>query len=202
MKQRTTAGFMAVFAGVLLATMTSVYANHAATGKGTYAVAHNVLAEFHFVVANPVAKRGPNPALQPGLNFVQSEMARSDGSKSFQTFMISTAIAPLEISTEDAGRTVTITGQLVSTTFLGEGEERQPSAELVSFKAIGVDTVTTGAGPDLFSLIVEYSLDKDQGPLFRDFEFGNCDEITRICTITFTGEVKTGNVFVHTTGGD
>jgi hypothetical protein len=198
MKQGTTVGFMAVFAGVLLATMTSVYADHTATGKGTYAVAPQVLAEFHFVVARP----GPNPALQPGLNFVQSEMARIRGSKSFQTVMISTAIAPLEISTEPAGRTVTIIGEMVSTTFLGEGEERQPFAELVSFTAIGVDTVTSGAGPDLFSLIVEYSFDKDQGPLFESFKFGNCDDITRICTITFTGEVKTGNVFVHTTGGD
>ena len=72
MKQGTTVGSMAVFAGVLLATVTAVSANHAATGKGTYAVAPHVVAEFHFVVAKP----GPNPDLQPGLNFVQSEMAR------------------------------------------------------------------------------------------------------------------------------
>jgi hypothetical protein len=199
MKQWTTVGFMAVFAGVLLATMTSVYANHAATGKGTYGVGPQVLAEFHFVVAKP---GGTNPDLMPGLNFVQSEMARIRGSKSFQTVMISTAIAPLEISTEPAGRTVTITGEMVSTTFLGEGEERQPFAELVSFTAIGVDTVTSEAGPDLFSLIVEYSADKVQGPLFESFKFGNCDVMTMICTITFKGQVKTGNIFVHTTGGD
>ena len=59
MKQGTTVGFMAVFAGVLLATVTSVYADHAATGKGTYAVAPQVLAEFHFVVAKPGPKSGP-----------------------------------------------------------------------------------------------------------------------------------------------
>ena len=70
MTNGTIVGCMAVVAGVLLATMTSVYADHAATGKGTYAVAPEVLAEFHFVVAKP----GPNPALEPGLNFVQSEM--------------------------------------------------------------------------------------------------------------------------------
>jgi hypothetical protein len=51
MTKGTTVGCLAVFAGVLLATMTSVYADHTATGKGTYAVAPQVLAEFHFVVA-------------------------------------------------------------------------------------------------------------------------------------------------------
>ncbi len=79
MKQATTGGFIAVFAGVLLATVTSGYANHTATGKGTYAVAPQVVAEFHFVVAKP----GPNPDLEPGLNFVKSEMAGRDGPKSF-----------------------------------------------------------------------------------------------------------------------
>ena len=160
MKQGTTVGFIAVFAGVLLATVTTVPANHAATGKGTYDVAPQVLAEFHFVVAKSV---DTNPDLKPGLNFVQSEMARRRGSKPFRTAMISTAIEdPFTISTELAGRTVTIKGQMVSTTFPGEGEERQPFAELVSFTAIGVDTVTSAAGPDLFSLIVEYSADKSR----------------------------------------
>src|SRR2546421_3619086 len=144
MKQGTTVGFIAVVAGVLLATVTSVYANHTATGQGTYAVAPQVVAEFHFVVAKP----GPNLDLEPGLNFVKSEMAGRDGPKSFQTFMISTAIAPLEISTEPAGRTVTITGEMVSTTFLGVGSERQAFAELVPFTAIGVDKKTPEAGAD------------------------------------------------------
>jgi hypothetical protein len=85
MTKGTTVGCVAVVAGVLLATMTSVYADHAATGKGTYAVAPHMLAEFRFVVAKP----GPNPDLEPGLNFVQSEMAGKDDPRSFQTFMIS-----------------------------------------------------------------------------------------------------------------
>jgi hypothetical protein len=196
MKKGMTVGCMAVFAGVLLATMTSVYANHTATGKGTYAVAPQVIAEFHFVVAKP----GPNPNLEPGLNFVQSEMAGRDGSRSFRTFMISTAIAPLTISTEPAGRTVTIIGEMVSTTFLGVEPERQPFAELVPFTAIGVDKRTPEAGADLFTLTVEYSANQAQGPLFASVGFGDCDATT--CTITFEGPVKTGDIFVHTTGGD
>jgi hypothetical protein len=195
MKQGTTAGFMAVFAGVLLATVTSVSANHTATGKGTYAVAPQVLAEFHFVVA----KQGPNPGLEPGLNFVQSAIAGRDGSRSFQTFVISTAIAPLTISDDPAGRTVTITGEMVSTTFLGEGSERQHFAELVSFTAIGVDKRTPEPGADLFSLEVKYSASQVQGPLFESFGFGVCDAET--CTISFDGLVKTGDIFVHTAGG-
>ena len=196
MKQATTVGFIAVFAGVLLATVTSVYANHTATGKGTYAVAPQIIAEFHFVVAKP----GPNPDLEPGLNFVKSAMAGSDSPKSFQTSMISTAIAPLEISTESAGRTVTITGEMVSTTFLGVGPERQAFAELVPFTAIGVDKKTPEAGADLFSLVVEYSVDQAQGPLFASLGFGGCDDKT--CTIKFTGPVKKGDIFVHTAGSD
>ena len=196
MKQGTTAGFMAVFAGVLLVTVTSVSANHTATGKGTYAVAPQVLAEFHFVVA----KQGPNPGLEPGLNFVQSAIARGDGSRSFQTFMISTAIAPLTISDDPAGRMVTITGEMVSTTFLGAGPERQVFAELVPFTAIGVDKRTREAGADLFSLTVEYSANQAQGPLFADLGFGTCDATT--CTITFDGPVKRGDIFVHTSGDE
>jgi hypothetical protein len=195
MKKGTAVGFMAVIAGVLLATVTSVYANHTATGKGTYAVAPQILAEFHFVVA----KQGPNPGLEPGLNFVQSAMAGKIGPRSFQTFMISTAIAPLMISDDPAGRTVTITGEMVSTTFLGVGEERQPFAELVPFTAIGVDKRTPEAGVDFFSLEVKYSASQVQGPLFASFGFGDCDAET--CIITFDGLVKTGDIFVHTTGG-
>jgi hypothetical protein len=194
MKKGTTVEFIAAFAGVLLATVTSVSANHAATGKGTYAVAPHILAEFHFVVAKP----GPNP----GLNFVQSEMARIGGSVSFQTVMISTAIdftIPPEPA-EPVGRMVTITGEMVSTTFLGMGAERQPVAELVPFTAIGVDQKTPEAGADLFSLIVEYSANGIQGPLFASFGFGVCDVTT--CTITFDGSVKKGDIFVHTAGGE
>jgi hypothetical protein len=197
MKQGMTGGFLAVFAAVLLATMTSVYADHTATGKGTSTVAPQVLAEIDFVVA----KQGPNPNLKPGQNFVQSEMNGRDGPTSFQTFMISTAIKdPFTISTEPAGRTVRIEGEGVSTTFLKEGPERQSLAELVPFTAIGVDKRTSEPGADHFSLIVEYSATQDQGPLFESLGFGVCDAVT--CIITFEGQVKKGDIFVHTTGGD
>jgi hypothetical protein len=199
MKQGTTVQFMTVFAGVLLATVTSVSAFHAATGKGTYAVAHQALAEFHFVVAKT---RDTNPDLKPGLNFVQLEMARISGSKLFQTVMISTAIdftIPPE-SDETDERTVTIKGEMVSTIFLGAGEERQHFAELVSFTAIGVDKQTSKPDSDHFSLIVEYSANQEQGRLFESLGFGDC--VGETCIITFEGRVKKGDIFVHTSGGE
>jgi hypothetical protein len=184
---------MAVFAGVLLATITSVYANHAATGKGTNAVDHQVSSEFNFVVALE------RTSSEKGQNFVQSELTRIRSPMSFQTFMVSTTVDSFTIPPEPAERMVTITGELVSTTFLVVGGERQPFAELVHFTAIGLDKVTLEAGDDHFSLTVEYSADKAQGPLFASLGFGDCDDKT--CTITFEGPVKTGDIFVHTTGG-
>jgi hypothetical protein len=201
MKQGTTVGLMAVFAGVLLATVTSVSAFHAATGKGTYAVAPHVLAEFHFVVGKP----RPGSDLKPGLNFLQSEMTRIHGSMSFRTAMISTVIdftIPPE-SAETNERTVTIKGEIVSTIFLGVGEERQSFAELVPFTAIGVDDRTPEASTDHLSIELEYSGGGTQGPLFASLGFGTCgttDPTT--CTIKFEGPVKKGDIFVHTAGGD
>jgi hypothetical protein len=127
-------------------------------------------------------------------------MAGRDDPGSFQTFMISTAIAPLDITTEPAGRRVTIKGEMVSTTFLGVGPERQPFAELVPFTAVGVDKRTPEAGADLLSLTVEYSASQAQGSLFASVGLGVCDATT--CTITFEGPVKTGDIFVHTSGGE
>jgi hypothetical protein len=186
----------AVIAVMLLATVTSAYADHAAAGKGTYDVLSPViLAEFHFVVANRV----PNLHLEPGLNVVQSEITGRDGAKPFQTSLISTALAPFEITTEAAGRTVTITGQMVSTTFLGVGEGRQHFAELVSFEAIGVDARATKPGADHFTLKVTYS-EPGQGELFARLGFGDCVDGT--CVITFEGQVKRGDIFVHTSGDE
>ena len=116
--------------------------------------------------------------------------------------MTSTAIAPLAITTEPAGRTVTVKGELVATTVLGVGPGRQIFAELAPFTATGVDKRTSTPGADFFSLVVEFSTSQDQGPLFASLGFGVCDDQTKICTITFEGLVKTGNIFVHTAGSD
>jgi hypothetical protein len=198
MKQRTIIEFIAVFTYVLLATVTSVSADHTATGKGTYAITPQVLAEFHFVVA----KQGINLDLEPSQNFVRSKMVGIDDPTSFQTSITSTAIAPLDITTEPAGRTVTIKGELVATTFLGAEPGRQIFAELAPFTATGVDKRTSKPGADFFSLVVEFSTSQDQGPLFASLGFGVCEDKTKICTITFQGRVKTGNIFVHTAGSD
>jgi hypothetical protein len=184
MKKSTTVGCITVLAWALLATLTCVSANHVATGKGTYAVAPEFLFELHFVVATG------------GMNFFQSESTQTGGSISFQT----TIIHSFTISPHPDGRMVTITGEMVSTTILGAGPERQPFAELVPFTAISLDKVTPGAGPDLFSVTVAYSATQAQGPLFASLGFGACQATT--CVMTFEGPLQEGNIFVHTAGSD
>ena len=196
MKQEMAGRFIAMFAGVLLATVTSVYANHTAIGQGTYAVDVDppVSAEFHFVVA----KQGPDRKLTPGLNFVQSAIEQKSGAMSFQTVMISTAIAFTIPREESAERTVTIVGEMVATTFLDVGSERQTFAELVRFTAIGTDK-QSATDPDFFFLEVKYSASQEQGPLLASLGFADCKHGT--CTMTLQGPVKTGDIFVHTASG-
>jgi hypothetical protein len=183
--------WMAVWVGVLLATAPVVSANHVATAKGAFAVASGVVFQVHFMVANPV------PALQlpEGLRMLQVEWVPTGGSLSLEAARIQT----LTIDTQpDNSRTATMTGQLVSTAILGEGPTRQPFAELVSFTAIGLDTAISGAGPDAFSLTLVYQADEPQGPLLASLGFGTCEAMT--CTITFTGPLTEGDLFVHTAG--
>jgi hypothetical protein len=205
MKKGTTEGFMAVVAGVLLATMTSVYAFHAAQGKGNVSVAPKVSSQFQFVVARQLE----GSDLKPGLNFVQFEMTRVGGPMSFQTFMTSTAIDfTIPDSPDDNVRTVKITGEMFSTTFPGVGPKRQPVAEFVPFKAEGMDIRTPDADPDFFSLTVEYRADRPQGPLFESLGVGRCEPIPRsdppriACTFEGPVEMGDGKVNVHTAGGD
>jgi hypothetical protein len=182
MKTETIVRYLAVWAGVLLATVPVVSANHAATARGTCAVAPEVVFQVHFVVA------------REGLTVLQAEWVRTGGSLSLQATRIDT----LDITTQPAGRTVAFTGELVSTTIQGAGPARLPIAELVPFTAIGLDTVTPGAGPDAFSLTVTYRATQAQGPLLASLGFGTCDATT--CTITFTGPLTEGDLFVHTAG--
>jgi hypothetical protein len=120
MKKRATVRFTAVLAWVLLTTVTAASANHVSTGKGTYAAAPELLFALHFVAATG------------GSNFVQSESTQASGSVSFQ----STIIHSFTVSSHPDGRLVTITGEMVSTTIVGAGPERQPFAELVPFTVI------------------------------------------------------------------
>jgi hypothetical protein len=183
MKTGTIVRYLAVWAGVLLATVPVVSANHAATARGTCAVAPEVVFQVHFVVAFE------------GLTVLEAEWVPTGASLSLQATRIDTLV----ITTQpDSGRTVAFTGELVSTTIQGAGPARLPIAELVPFTATGLDTVTSGAGPDAFSLTVTYRATRAQGPLLASLGFGTCDAKT--CTITFTGLLTEGDLFVHTTG--
>jgi hypothetical protein len=203
MKKGTTAGFMAVFAGVLLATAITVSANHAAQGKGNVSVAPKVSAQFKFVVAKQVNDSDP----KPGLNFVQFEMTRVGGPMSFQTFMVSTGIAFFGISDDPmtGQREITIEGQLVSTTFPGVGPARRPLEELVHFTAVGTDNRALEGGADDFSITVEYNADSAQGAfLLESFGVEVCSKNSPRITCKFGGpvEMKNSNVYGHSSGDE
>jgi hypothetical protein len=180
MKKGTTVGLMFVCAGVLLATLTSVYAFHTFHGGGRYFIdPPGIFAEFQL-----------NP------HSVHVKVAQKDDSTSFQMVAVSKTIDDFEIPSTE--HTVTITGEMISITVLQAGPETQIFTETVPFTVYGEDNDSTGTDPDFFSLTVEYSASQAQGQLFEPL-FGTCD--TGTCTITFAGQVVRGNLFIHTSGG-
>ncbi len=147
MKKGATVGLMSVFAGVLVATLTSVYACHTFHGGGRYSIDSidsiddpKIFAEFQL-----------NP------NSVQVNITHNDDSTSFQVRAHSTTF-DFEIPCDpDLPRTVTITGEMESTIVLGAGPERQTFTETVPFTVLGQDNAPPGASGDSLSLTLCYS---------------------------------------------
>jgi hypothetical protein len=73
-------------------------------------------------------------------------------------------------------------------------------AAALGYASTLVDKRVPEPGADLFSLEITYSAGQAQGPLFASLGFGVCDATS--CTITFDGPVNTGDIFVHTAGGE
>jgi len=195
MKKGATVGLMSVFAGVLVATLTSVYACHTFHGGGRYSIDSidsiddpKIFAEFQL-----------NP------NSVQVNITHNDDSTSFQVRAHSTTF-DFEIPCDpDLPRTVTITGEMESTIVLGAGPERQTFTETVPFTVLGQDNAPPGASGDSLSLTLCYSADGGQEPPFAAL-FGGCAPppeacATPTCAITFAGMVEDGDLSIHTAGG-
>jgi hypothetical protein len=192
MKKGATVGLMSVFAGVLLATLTSVYACHTFHGGGRYSIdSIDDLAQFQL-----------NP------NSVQVNIAHNDDSTSFQMQAHSTTFDFAIPCDPDLPRTVIITGEMESTVMLGTGSERQTFTETVPFTVFGEDKAPPPppeVDGDSLSLKLCYSADGGQGPPFAAL-FGGCalkpeacDQTT--CEITFAGDVVDGDLSIHTAGG-
>lgn len=177
MKKRPLLRVLALFAGILLATLgaVSVFAG-SASGAGTHQVVEGVFAQFQFNHGG-----------------VQCKIAHGvlpDGTV-IQMFMTSTTVDSFDVS----GNSATITGEMVSTTIFGQGRDRIVLSESVPYVATGVDNATPGIGADDFFLTVEYSdTPGQQGQIFEG-GFGTCDGTT--CTITFGGTLVRGNISVR-----
>ncbi len=173
-----------LFAGAAIASTVvgPTLAAHTASGGGTYFVAPGFLSQFQF---------------SPG--FLQCKIAEVGKPTVFQMFMFSTSITGFATDTTVSPPVAMVEGEMVSTTVLGRGRNRQVLTEVAPFEAVGEDADTPGAGFDFFSLTVFYAAGGGQGPLFASLGFGMCNGTT--CTITFEGTLDSGNVRVHQRGG-
>lgn len=150
MRTVTVAGFIVVFACVLLTALGSAFATHTASGGGTYEVATDISSQFQF---SPDA--------------LQCKVAQAGAPPELQMFMFTTAIDSFVID----DNTVTIIGELASTTVTAEGPCVNGCTEIVGFTAVGVDNGTPGAGVDAFFLEVAYN--GPQKDLFSELGFGD-----------------------------
>ena len=103
MRNRKTVGFITMVVGVLLVTLGSAFATHTASGGGTYFVIEGVRSQFQF-----------NPAS------LQCKVAQAGAPPGLQMFMFSTAIDSFDLDGNEG--TITITGQLASTTVTADGD--------------------------------------------------------------------------------
>ncbi len=175
-----------LFAGaaIALTVVGPTLAGHTASGGGTYFVATGILSQFQFSPGSLQCKVATAPPF----------------AREFQMFMFSTSITDFATDTTVSPPVAMVEGEMVSTTVLGRGRNRQVLTEVAPFEAVGEDADTPGAGFDFFSLTVEYDdVGGGQGQLFGGLGFGSCDGTT--CTITFEGTLESGNVRVHQRGG-
>ena len=139
-----------------------------ASGGGTYFVAPGMRSEFQFNQAHVQCKVGHG--------------VMPDGTV-MQMFMASTSVD--SVSIDRAGKTVTITGSMVSTVRLRFTDGTTATlTETVPYTAYAKDNSATG-GADYFSITVVY---KDTPGLDQFDLFGS--------PATFAGDLVTGNVVI------
>ncbi len=141
-------------------------AAHTASGGGTYEVAPGISSQFQFSPSS-----------------LQCKVAQAGAPPGLQMFMFSTVIDSFDID----GNTVTIEGELASTTVTAGEPCADGCTEIVPFTAVGVDNGTPGGGVDTFDLEVAYS--GPQQALFDGLGFGD--------PAMFGATVELGNVNIH-----
>jgi hypothetical protein len=200
MKPGRTLGFVAVFVGGLLATLTSAHANHFIAGGGRYSLTAETSVRFQFLgVASSLS-----PKFVPVIpTQIQCTVVHAGGDTSFRLFMSGRELDPFTvIEIKGSAHRITITGTMRSQLIWGEGADRQRFIETAPFEAVGVDAAIPGAGRDSFALTIRYEESGDIGPLLSEAlgaERVPCSAGT--CTLTVTGTLEDGEIEGHTAGG-
>jgi len=203
MKPGRTLGFMAVFVGGLLVTLTSVYANHFIAGGVIYSPTSDLSetsVQCQFLGVK--SRLSPDEFVIP--TTIQCTVVHKGGSMSFRLFTSGKELDPFTVERErtKGDHIITLTGKMLSRIVLGVGSDRRHFTEIAPFKAVGVDVPSPGADPESFTLTIYYSASKDIGPLLSKALEGTglvtCNADT--CTLTVAGIVIDGEIEGHTAG--
>lgn len=164
MRKGTVVGSIVGVACVLLTALGSAFADHTASGGGTYEPAPGISSQFQFSPSS-----------------LQCKVAQAGAPPDLQMFMFSTVIDSFVIS----GNMVTITGELASTTVTAGEPCADGCTEIVEFRAVAVDNGEPGGGLDTFSLTVQY-----EGPQKLIFVPGFGDPTTTFGGTVQSGNVN------------
>lgn len=202
MKPGRTLGFIAVFVGGLLVTLTSVYANHFIAGGVIYSPTSD-LSETSVQCQFLGVKSSLSPDEFVIPTTIQCTVVHKGRSMSFRLSTSGTELDPFTVETGPKGDIVTLTGKMLSSIVWGVGSERRQFTEIAPFKAVGVDVTIPGAGKDSFTLTIDYSASQDIGRLLLEAlgtKLVKCKRDT--CTLEVTGTLTDGEIEGHTTGGE
>jgi hypothetical protein len=204
MKPGRTLGFIVVFVGGLLCTLTSVSANHFIAGGGKYTLGSDgseTAVRFQFLGVKSTLTDGFVPVIR---TTIQCTVVHKGKGMSFRLFTSGTELDPFTVlSDPQNGHIITITGKMLSKIVLGVESEHRHFTEIAPFEAMGMDVAIPGAGKDSFTLTIHYNASQDIGPLlFKALgsELVTCNADT--CTLTVTGTLADGEIEGHTTGGE
>jgi hypothetical protein len=209
MKPGRTLGFIAVFVGGLLVTLTSVYANHVIAGGVIYAPTSD-LSETSVQCQFFGVKSSVSLAAFVVPTTIQCTVLHRGESMLFRLSTDGTELEPFTVvrlnpdPSQPFPRRITITGKMRSQLVVGVGTDLQLFTEIApSFEAVGMDVADPGVGQDSFTLTIHFDKSLDIGRLLSDAlgtPLVECNGST--CALTVAGTVIDGDNTCHTAAGD
>jgi hypothetical protein len=201
MKKGRTFGFMVVFLGGFLATITSVYAAHfAAAGVESHLTSETEVRFWFLGVSSRPSEDAEFMSVIP--TQFQCTVVHKGKSASFRLSASEKEIDPFTVVTSEEGDTITMTGTLRSHIVFVSRRGVRLLTEITPFEAIGEDAAIPGEGVDTFELQLHYSAQGIGSLLLEALgsEFVTCDANT--CTLRLAGMVDKGEIEGHTAGGE